>query len=323
MSVNLFIILMNVIMILLCIVIAYRYKYYKNIYNKNASKKYFDINKECNINFAEKYRNLANKHNGYAKTYIYTYICILAILGIPGGIIIGKIYVCFISIAVLLITILTPIKEKDGSIEKNRETNAKEEKEELKEKYYNLIINDIIIDRLKGQRLIDYSTVNYDIKDEKLEYKQEKKIEETLLEIFKKTNRKKFEMFDVALSIDLKVNNQIIKLSRVTNSKIVEQNKNALEFRTKRIYSFIGYLIEIPNFSKLEKLSNIDKNDYILDDKNNTLYLLISDQINSSCFSFQQDRFMPKLHLKFEKEKFLEKNYIFFEELYKFISSLV
>ena len=334
MSVSLFIILIIGIIILFGVVIeGSAYIYYKNIYNRNASKKYFDINKKCNINFAEKYKDLAKKHNKYANAYIYTYICLLCILGIPAGIVIGKLYICLISFVTLLIVLLTPKKEEDEPFKENRKTNAEEEKEKLKKKYYNLIVNDIIIHTLKGrkQKVIDYSILDYDIEDvkeledkENLIKNEEKRIDNFLSKIFKKTSRKIFKTFNVELCVSFKIDNQRIRLSRITNSKVTKKRRRGLDFfREKRIYSFIGYLVEIPKFSNLERLNAIDKKDYVLDEKNNTLYLLISDQINSSCYSFQEDRFMPKLYLKFEKERFLEKNYIYFDELYKFICSLV
>ena len=325
MSGNLFINILLIQIGLVLIAIVLELIHYKKIYNKNVSKIHFDIDKECNINFEEKYSELAKKHNRHAKKYIYTWIIVLSMFGIVvGPIITNSLYVCLLFIVIIIVVLLIPQKDRYQVVSDNKKINAEEERYKLKEEYYNLVLNDIILNRFKGekQKLINDSIEDYDIDNEdtyNLVENEEKENNVFFTKIFKKTNRKSYEAFDVEFCINFKLNNHQIKLYRITN--IIREGRE--HRRLKYIYSFIGYLVEIPNFSNEDKLKNIDKNDYVLDKKTNILYLIISDQIKNSCYGYRKDRFVPKLYLKFEKEKFLEKNYIYFDELYKLICFLI
>ena len=97
----------------------------------------------------------------------------------------------------------------------------------------------------------------------------------------------------------------------------------ARQIQDGNINSFVGYIINIPEFNETYKLKELTKKDYYYDENKKILTLIISEQIHGGFFTSAIDRYYPDNIYQFTKEKnnFISINYNYFKELKEFINN--
>lgn len=144
------------------------------------------------------------------------------------------------------------------------------------------------------------------------------KYDSIIKEIFKYTGRRFYKNINYDFDFSCNINNKYVNIKRIENY-FRNSGDTENEYGNNYIYSFIGYVITIPEFKKIDILNTISKKDYYYDKEKGYLYLIISEQINCNFVNGRARRYKANLNMKFEKNEFLQKNYSYFIELNEYI----
>lgn len=300
--------------------------YYYSIFKNNKSKIAFDLDKNLELNSEKEYVELCDMHN---KLYYATkkkkplgYLILFTTLsGFLSFFIIIALYPTINFLVYIPFFILLPITAILVCIFSNSK-NANKNYDKTYNTYYDVILKNIIRNKFTGINSKNAESINKDITELDLEDIENAldyiEIKTKLVNtIFNNTNRKFYPSVSVDFDIKYYSNGHDINIMRFSNHSSSSSHDSLYYF------SFIGYIVSISNFTNLNLLNNIRKNDFYYDDSTQILYLIISDITNKFFSDTSKDFFKPDLSKKFEKNKFLEKKIIFFDELHNFINKLL
>ena len=150
-----------------------------------------------------------------------------------------------------------------------------------------------------SNNLIDFDSSDFDKTDSeffteksKKFHGYEKKNKKIIKELFNNTKRKTYDKFVFDFDFTCKIGNKKINIIRFINMK--SKGPGDTTSQPYYINSFIGYLIIILDFNDLNKLNELNKKDFYYNEKNKTLVLIVSDQINSKAVRRDLDLYYPE-----------------------------
>jgi len=273
-----------------------------------------DLNKRLDLNLEETYVELCNIHNKcYLEEKKKAPLSILVILGFISIILgfFGKI-IFFIPGAILILVSAIILARLDKP----------ELRKEVENEYYTVIMN-YITKKFNGINNRSAENMNKEISDiededfEKLEEYYENKTE-LIKDIFGKVNRKFDKHIDIDFDIQYFVKGHKVNILRLSNYNMSKHGADRAYY-----VSFSGYIVSISNFTNENLINNISMKDCYYDKSNKILYLIISDINNKFVTDRPSNFFKPNLNKRFEEEKFLEKKFIFINELSDYINKLI
>ena len=120
-----------------------------------------------------------------------------------------------------------------------------------------------------------------------------------------------------------RVENKQVNIIRFIN--YLENDSSEPNDPSTYVNSFIGYIINIPDFDDLNKLNEIDKKDYYYDKETKTLTLIVSDQVTNKLFRKELNTYFPEDYKKQENGGNIYLNLYnnFYTELYKYICRFI
>lgn len=283
-------------------------------FSKNKSKIELGVNnKEDTINFREKYPKLAEEHDEIYKKIKKEFALVPFVIMAFASFFMMHINVIFIIIfPVLIIGIAITAAFIDKTpIKRN-----------LDKEYINILYKDIIyqifniVKRKKNDLNEDSEYEEY------LSWEEYNKDKENIIkDIMKKTNKKCYSEYSIDDEFYCEMNRKIINIIKFSNYKRIRTNNTTGADGRVSIYSFIGYVIIIPKFNKIELL-NLCNEDYYFDETNNILYLIISDETKNLFIACSDNRGMPNYNKTFDKCNWLQKKYNYYMGLKSFVEKL-
>lgn len=284
------------------------------IFEKNKSKIKFDGYSERTINFKEKYSQLAKKHDEIYKKTKKEFVLIPFVIMAFASFFLMHINVIFI---IMFPVLIIGIAITAACIDKTPE------KRNLNKEYIDILYKDIIYQNFNIIRRKN-NDLNENLEyEEYLSWEEYNKDKENIIKnIMKKTNKKCYSKYSVDEEFYCEINRKIINIIKFSNYKMIRTNNSTGADRKVPIYSFIGYLIIIPKFTKTELL-NLCNEDCYYDERENNLYLIISDETKNLFMACSDNKGMPKYNKPFDKCNWLQRKYNYYIQLKHFIERLL
>lgn len=204
----------------------------------------------------------------------------------------------------------------------NKKTNTN--KRDLYKKYNDILLKDIIHNTFN---IISNNTIKLTEKSSLEELNIFENYQENqdniIKNVMKKTKKKYYKNFEIRYDLYCELNNKTFNIKNIRNYKTVRTPNSDGPVGHADIYSFSGYLITIPDFTKEEHLTFLHKNDYFYNKENNTLYLMISDECNNLFMAVADNFDIPNIYKSFDKDNYLGKKYNHYTELRNIILKLL
>jgi len=272
-------------------------------FKSNKSKIVFDLTKECGINFEIKYGELCDKHNYIVKegkkSMLFIPIFLFGIVCLYFSFV-NKFLIIF-GFVLIFISVFGIFK-----------FNKNDLRIQVRDEYRNLIFNDIISKKfeiIKKRTFLD-SEGDY-IEDENIDER-----EELLKHILESSGRKIYSKIIVEFDFTCKIKDKEFDIIKFSNYRRVKDEQKDSYKR-----AFKGYMIIIPDFVNVELLKNINEKDYVYE--KNILYFFVSDHIDDREIDYNVRKLYPNLEKPFEYDNYLKDNYIFYDELSKYINLFI
>ena len=284
-------------------------------FSKNKSKIQLDVYKEHTINFKEKYFKLAQKHDDlYKKTRKGSILLLFLILAFVSLFMVSVSIVFILVFFVLIIGIAIAASSMDESSNKK-----KLNKEYIKKLYKDIIFKNFNVVKQKCSELEADDEFDYEDYEHWEEYYENQK--NIIKDIMKKFNKKCYEDFSIKFDFDCEIRNRLINIKKIENY-IFLNNGTSNGANNNHIYSFIGHIVTIPNFTKIEELNSLN-GDYYYDKQKDILYLMISDERKNFFIACSDNEGMPNYNKPFDKCNWLKIKYNYYIQLRNLIERLV
>lgn len=290
------------------------------IYKKNKSSLNVDLSNDENNNMVsdiklnKKYINLQKRHdelynNSKKEMFLLPFVIAIFICVLLSSV--NWYFIWAVFIMIVLVALLSTLLIKPNK------------KMKLSKEYENIIFNDIIIPLLDVKK-INQVDINEFSSDEEFEFIEKYNKEQTQIiqNIMKNIGKKTYNRFTIKYDLDCQIKNYSLNIKKFSNS-LKFSNDATSSIDSNYFYLFVGYFITIPNFYNIEKLNNLNKQNYYYDSNNSTLFLLVSEEIANDIQLFSFGKVTVNYNKSFNKNNILLMNYNFFKALRNYIISII